>query len=159
MKKLSYSAKVGIVKNLLPLAIIIPCAIIGYHSISKLFAASPPLNGLSIVASKNIYRVGDTVAVTIANGTNVNLFIVNNCPKPPFSVYRLAVKTTVNLAPNKNPADCQNAPDTYSVPAGRSITTSYGDWPTLFATPGLYRIDFTPEYYSQSVSTQFSVIN
>jgi hypothetical protein len=156
---LTYDAKVRLVKYLLPLVVIIPCALVGAHSAGILFAETPTPSGFSVTVSQPVYHVSQVVTVTLTNTSAVNEFIVNNCPHEPLAVYRLTNNRWQRITATTTLTTCVGQPSTYELPAGSNITTDYRHWPSLFSQPGDYRIVFTPEFYTHGVSTQFKVVS
>ena len=156
---LTYNTKVRLVKYLLPLVVIIPCATIGYHSVGNLFAQVPSQRGFSITATQSVYHVGQIVTVTLANTSTVNEFIVNNCPHEPLAVYKFVGTHPARITATTALATCAGEPRAYELPAGSTITTDYRHWIQLFSQPGYYQIVFTPEFYTKGASTQFQVTN
>ncbi|HEV2403727.1 MAG TPA: hypothetical protein VGS08_06030 [Candidatus Saccharimonadales bacterium] len=155
---LSYSVKVSLVRYLSPLIVILPCAIYGYHAARSLFAQAPPQSHLAIITSQAVYHSGEIVTATLANSSDVNVFVVNNCPNNPLAVYRQVQGRWVRITATAPIAICAGDPSTYEIPASSKLTTDYRHWPSLFTQPGLYRIVFTPEFYTQGASVDFRVV-
>lgn len=155
--KLSYARKVKLISYLVPIAIIIPSAYIGYRATHYIFAANPPASGIELGVNQPSYSVGQDVIVTISNATKNNVYIVNNCPSEPLSVYRLENNNWVALNVATSTAKCVGEPVDYEIPAEHSIKTDYRYWPTLFNQPGEYRIVANIEFFSRGPSVEFNV--
>ena len=143
----------------LPLIVVAACVLVGYNVARSSFAAAPAATGISIGTDKSLYTVGEDVTVTLSNMTLSDVYVKNNCPYEPLSVYRLENTKWVSLSVSDSASKCAGEPSSYAIPANKSVKTGYHNWPDLFTAPGTYRIVANIESYSQGPSAEFQVVN
>jgi hypothetical protein len=156
--KLSYAKKAKIAKYLMPLLIVVPCVLLGYNATHNIFAATPPATGIGIIIDQTQYTVGQDVTVTLSNATPNSVFVLNNCPGEPLTVYKLENNNWVQIHASTDASKCAGEPHDYQIPANSSIKTDYRYWPGLFAQPGHYRVVANVEDFTQWPSADFTVV-
>jgi len=155
---LSYATKARIARYLIPLVVIVPCALLGYKATHNILAAPPAAVGISVAVDQPQYKVGQDVIVTLSNATSVNVYVNNNCPGESLNVYRFENNSWIQIHATADSSKCNGEPHNYQIPANSSVKTDYRFWPTLFANPGRYRIVANVEGFSQWPYADFTVV-
>jgi hypothetical protein len=156
---MTYARKVKIVSYLLPLIIVAFFAKVGTNATHSLFAQTPPTDQIALTLPQSQYKVGQDVIATLANSSATDVYVVNNCPNEPLTVYRQENNTWVAIFESANSSKCVGEPSDYKIPAEHSVRVDYKYWPTLFSKPGTYRIHANIEPSSQGPTIDFTVIN
>ena len=105
-------------------------------------SSAAPLSGgaIQITVGQPSYTAGQTIRFTIRNDSESTISVPNNCPDAPLEVYRLEQSGWQRQHAYANDDKCINAPRSYSVASGSSVSATYIYWPELFAQPGRYRL-------------------
>lgn len=157
MNKLSYAAKARLTSLTVMLLIVGGFAVLGFHYIQTMFALTPAPEGITVFTEKTAYRIGETVTVTVANATKSDVYVANNCPNAPLTVYRQNGPDWQKLDIAADKSKCIGEPQAYVIPAEHSVKVGYKYWPGLFAQPGTYRIAAIIGGYSTGPTATFTV--
>ena len=85
---------------------VVPIAIGGYIATSGSFASSVPTDTIQLTLSKAQYKVGEEVSFTLTNTGEEAVYVGNNCPNEPLSVYRFADNDWVRIHDERDASDC-----------------------------------------------------
>lgn len=132
---------------------------VGYQTVHFSSAQSLPSNTVEVKMSKPSYQVGEVVRFTISNNLKGTVYITNNCPNEPLTVFRQQQGAWAQIHDTATNSDkCLNEPRTYPVASGTQLSATYIFWPKLFSSPGHYRITVPVEGFDSGPSAEFDVV-
>ncbi len=118
-----------------------------------------PSGHIELVIDKTAYQLGEPIAFTVINHFPVPVFVLNQCPEEPLSVYRWENNTWTQLhATAKNDGECRTEERKVSIPSDGSRGYNFDDWPDLFSVPGVYRISAHINHYPDTPFQDFAVL-
>ncbi len=105
------------------------------------------------------YVVGEPITFTLTNDFNSAIYVTNNCPAEPLSVYRQdSAGIWERLHDQAALGDCPSEDRLIEISAFHSQQGSFAAWHNLFTRPGKYRIVAYVEYYNAMPYQDFEVI-
>lgn len=119
---------------------------------------SLPVGDISLSVPYSTYLINEPITFTIKNNYNSAIFLANDCPQEPLSVYRLESNVWVRIHDTAQAADCPNENRQIQVPGGGVVNGNFAPWHKLFNQPGKYRVVAYVEYYSALPFQEFQVI-
>lgn len=134
-------------------------AVVIYFMLQEIRTYTMPTGGIDLTVPYSKYLVGETVSFTVKNNYNAPVFIDNSCPNEPLSVYKLdSDNKWQRLHAVTDSKNCTTQDRTIQIPAGKSMTATFANWPSLFAAPGKYRLVVQVQYYNALPHQDFEVI-
>lgn len=120
-----------------------------------------PSGHIELTVNKTRYQPGEIVEFTVKNNFPTTIYVSNTCPAEPLNVYQWQDKRWLQIHDTAidEDSDCYNQPRNIPVPANKSLTYNYSDWPNLFAKPGVYRIVMLIDHYDQLPFQDFVVLD
>jgi hypothetical protein len=100
-----------------------------------------PVGYVDLSLNKISYNVGEPVIFTISNHLSSQIYLNNNCPDEPLSVYKWVNGAWVPVHSLANKKLCEDQPRKIVVPEESSVSGDYNNWPELFKEPGKYKIE------------------
>jgi hypothetical protein len=139
---------------------VLTLAVLGgsYAMVSRIRTYSLPTGGVQLSVPYSTYITGETVSFTVKNNFNSAIYINNGCPSEPLSVYRFENNAWVRIHATTALTNCASQERTVKVPANSAMTATFANWPTLFASPGKYRLVMQVQYYNALPYQDFEVI-
>jgi hypothetical protein len=156
---LSYATKARLLSALIPVVIVGGFVVFGRLSNVSIFALTQAPAGIKLYVDQQQYAVGQQINVTVANTTSRTVYVNNNCPYQPFTVYRYSDGQWLSISATTDASKCVGETHAYPVPAHRSVVTDYQYWMGLFNQPGSYRIVANIESYSGGPNVTFQVVD
>lgn len=129
-----------------------------YQIVGNIQMRKLPVGQIQLSVPYSKYLVGETVTFTIKNNYNSPVYLFNDCPAEPLSVYRQKNGVWVRIHDTASINDCPTEDRQIEVAASGSISGSFAPWHNLFNTPGKYRVVAYVEYYDALPYQDFEVI-
>lgn len=117
-----------------------------------------PKGSLSLTTPYATYLVGEPITFTVTNNYNAPIYLPNECPHEPLSVYRYTNNTWQRQHATSNQKDCPATGTQIKVLPGSSQSGNYNAWQTLFSQLGKYRIVAYVDYFNSTSYQDFEVI-
>jgi hypothetical protein len=132
---------------------------VGYQTVHYSSAEKLPSSDVQLQMSKPSYTVGEVVRFTIINNLSEPVYITNNCPNEPLTVFKQQQNAWLQVHDRARDADkCLNEPRSYAVLPKAQLGATYIFWPKLFNTPGHYRITAPIEGFDNGPSAEFDIV-
>ncbi len=119
-----------------------------------------PSGSISLNVGKERYKLGEEVTFSVRNQFPSTIYVANNCPEEPLNVYRWDKKKWEQIhakAKGKN-TDCHKQPRQIAIQPNSTREYNFGDWPSLFADPGVYRIAMKIDHSDELAFSDFVVL-
>ncbi len=132
-----------------------------YHDIFKMtrvYKKTLPNESISIITSKDEYKIGEEIFFAIQNKTEKTLFIENECPWEPIEIYEYKNNKWVKLKARSSIVKCENAKEIILKPYELS-GTSFLPWSNIILNnSGTYKLEVDIEGYKNSVEKEFKIV-
>lgn len=127
------------------------------YEFSNIFKKTLPADAVSVITSKETYRVGEEIFYGVQNRTDKELWVENECPGEPLEVY---IKEGDLWKHIKAEADitCTDTNDIKLAPYELK-GSSFLPWSDIiFDRPGTYKLEVDIEGYTNSFETEFFIV-
>ena len=122
------------------IVLIVVFLIVFLSQIIKVNTLQLPVGYLQLVSQKTKYTVGDTVSFSLLNGYNSPIQLYNKCPAPWLHIYEYKNQIWNEISAKTTSSNCLTQPQILTIKSHQTITENYKLWPSLFNTPGIYRL-------------------
>lgn len=113
---------------------------------------------LELTTSKTTYTQGDTVSFTLKNRLSQPITMINDCPHEPLHVYQWKNQQWTAIHDTKDTVSCVGQPAQTVIPVNGVVTKDYARWPSLFDSPGIYRLVVYASNYTSLPYADFQVV-
>lgn len=141
------------------LAIITAAVFFGGVTYHKYNEHRLPTGNIELTVDKLSYQLGETVSFTVTNHFPVPVFVTNQCPNEPLSVYRWNNEEWVQLhAVAQDDSECYTQERNVAIPSEATRSYDFSDWEDLFSSPGVYRIAASIDHYADIPFQDFVIL-
>lgn len=117
-----------------------------------------PTGSVELTIPYVTYLVGEPITFTVKNGFESTIYIPNECPEEPLTVYKLVDKKWQRLHAVTSPSSCVLKDRQISVSPHGTQNGNYTSWPELFKDPGKYRVVAYIDYFNMAPYQDFEII-
>lgn len=117
-----------------------------------------PSGSVELTIPYSKYVVGEVVSFSVKNSFNSPIYVSNNCPEEPLTVYRKIDVQWVRIHDQTTTDKCPSQARQIEVPANGVVNGSFEPWQNLFHEPGRYRVVLFVEYYNTLPYQEFEII-
>ena len=140
-------------------SVVLSTLVLGLYKFAEhLRTHSVPVGQITLNIPYTRYLVGEPITFTINNNFNSPVYITNQCPREPLSVYRYDNSQWVRIHDIAAEKECPDEERLEMVPANGSVSGSFVPWHNLFSQPGKYRVVVYVAYYNTLPYQDFEVI-
>ncbi len=125
---------------------------------SRIRTYTIPSGALELSVPYKKYLVGESISFTLKNNYNSAIYVENECPAEPLTVYRREGTDWVRVHDKAAAESCTSKQRQISVPSNSQQSGTFDAWPHLFEKPGLYRIVAHVDYFNAVPYQDFEII-
>lgn len=117
-----------------------------------------PAGQINISVQKTEYPIGEPVKVLVENRLPTTIYVGNDCPSEPLTVYRQENDKWVRIHGKAELSFCKLQDREIALAGNTSALVDFSPWQKMFETPGKYRVVAVVEHYSGLPYQDFYVI-
>lgn len=121
-------------------------------------ARTLPVGQIEIHSVQSKYLLGEPVNVKVTNNLSTQIYVGNECPKEPLSIYRQEDDRWVRMHGTADLKICKSQNRIIELAANSSSIVNFGLWQKMFSKAGKYRVVAIVDNYNSLPYEDFEIV-